>query len=168
MKLALPDPELLKKMDFKSPAVWLATWFGFGFMKPAPGTWGTIGAIPFALILVALGGKLALIAGIAIVFLLGLWSAGKFGAMTQSHDNSMIVIDEVVGIWIALLASSFSPLSILGAIVLFRFFDILKPWPISWFDQKVEGSLGVMLDDVVAGKFAALCLFGIHYYALAG
>jgi phosphatidylglycerophosphatase A len=167
-KLSLPDPELLKKLDFKSPALWTATWFGFGFARPAPGTWGTIGAIPFALFLMATGGKIALAVGIVLVFLLGLWSAKKFEQMTDSHDNSMIVIDEVVGVWITLLASTFSFLSILLAIVLFRFFDILKPWPISWLDRNLKGPLGVMLDDIAAGKLAALCLFGIHYYALIG
>lgn len=168
MGLQLPDPDLLKKLDFKSPALWCATWFGFGFARPAPGTWGTIGAIPFALFLMAIGGKAALLVGIAVVFLLGLWSARKIEDMTQSHDNSMIVIDEVVGVWIALLASTFTFTSVLLAIVLFRFFDILKPWPVSWLDKNLKGSLGVMLDDVAAGKFAALCLFGIHYYALIG
>ena len=167
MKLSLPDPDLLKKLDFKSSALWCATWFGFGFFRPAPGTWGTIGAIPFGLFLMAIG-KPALVIGIVLVFLLGLWSSKKFSAMTGTHDNSMIVIDEVAGFWIVLLAAQPSAWSILFAFLLFRLFDILKPWPISWLDRNVKGALGVMIDDVGAGIAAALCLWGIHYYAFIG
>lgn len=167
MKLAPPDSDLLRKLDFKHPATWVATWFGFGFARPAPGTWGTIGAIPLGLILLA-AGKIALIVGIVVVFALGIWSAKKFEEMTGTHDSSIIVIDEVAGFWIVLLAATLTPLSVFLAFVLFRAFDILKPWPISWLDRNLKGAWGVMLDDVAAGKFAALCLWGIHHYALAG
>lgn len=168
MKLKMPDPELIKKLDFKNPATWIATWFGCGLMRPGPGTWGTIGGLPLGIILLALGGKISLIIGIVLIFAIGLWASRKFETMTGTHDNSMIVIDEVAGIMIALLGSTLSPLSIIAAFALFRFFDILKPWPISWLDGNVKGAWGVMLDDVAAGKLAALCLFGIHYYALIG
>lgn len=168
MKFKMPDPEIIKRLDFKNPATWAATWFGCGLMHPAPGTWGTLGALPVGLILAALGGKIALIAGIAFVFALGLWSSAQFEKMTGTHDSSMIVIDEAAGIWIALLGSTLSPASIVLAFVLFRFFDILKPWPIGWLDKKVGGAWGVMLDDCAAGKFSALCLWGIHHYALVG
>ncbi len=168
MPIKMPDPELIKKLDFKNPAVWVATWFGCGLMRPAPGTWGTLGAMPIGLILLALGGKITLAVGIVFVFVIGLWASKQFEAMTQSHDSSMIVIDEVAGMWIALLASTLSPLSIIAAFLLFRLFDVLKPWPISWLDKNIGGALGVMLDDVAAGIAAALCLYGIHYYALIG
>ena len=168
MKLNLPDPELIKKLNFKNPATWVATWFGCGLMRPGPGTWGTIGGLPFGIILLALGGKISLIIGVMLIFALGLWSSRKFESMTDTHDNSMIVIDEVAGIMIALLGSTLSPLSIILAFVLFRFFDILKPWPISWLDRNVNGAMGVMLDDIVAGIVTAACLYGIHHYALIG
>ena len=168
MKLSPPDPELIKKLDFKNPAVWVATWCGCGLMRPAPGTWGTLGGLPIGLILLALGGKIALVFGIAIVFPLGIWAANTFETMTQSHDNSMIVIDEVAGVWVALLASTLSPVSIVLAFLLFRLFDILKPWPIRWLDKNIAGGLGVMVDDIAAGALAAACLYGIHFYALAG
>lgn len=167
MKLTLPDPEIIKKLDFKNPAIWIATWFGCGLMRPAPGTWGTIGGLPLGLILL-LGGELYLIAGIMLIFTLGLWACRKFEEMTGTHDNSMIVVDEVAGIMIALLGSTLSPVSIVLAFVLFRFFDILKPWPIRALDRNVKGPLGVMIDDVAAGLAAAACLSGIHYYALIG
>ena len=137
-------------------------------MRPGPGTWGTIGGLPFGIILLALGGKISLIIGVMLIFALGLWASRKFESMTDTHDNSMIVIDEVAGIMIALLGSTLSPLSIILAFVLFRFFDILKPWPISWLDRNVNGAMGVMLDDIVAGIVTAACLYGIHHYALIG
>lgn len=168
MKLKLPDPDLIKKLDFKNPATWVATWFGCGLMHPAPGTWGTLGGIPIGLIILTLGGKAALIAGILFIIVLGVWSAKKFEEMTGAHDSSIIVIDEVAGIWITLLATTLSPLSIILAFVLFRFFDIVKPWPISWLDRNVKGAWGVMLDDLVAGIFAGLCLWGLNTYAFAG
>lgn len=168
MKLTMPDPEIIKKLDFKNPATWVATWFGCGLMRPGPGTWGTIGGLPLGIVLLALGGKISLIIGILFIFALGLWASRKFEAMTGTHDNSMIVIDEVAGIMIALLGSTLSPLSIVLAFALFRFLDILKPWPIGWLDKKVGGAWGVMLDDVAAGKLTALILFGIHHYALIG
>lgn len=168
MKLKMPDPELIKKLDFKNPATWVATWFGLGLMHPAPGTWGTLGGIPIGLILLALGGKLALAVGIVLVTLLGLWAARKFEEMTGVHDSSIIVIDEVAGIWITLLATTLTPLSIIAAFFLFRFFDVLKPWPISWLDRNLGGALGVMVDDLVAGVAAGLCLWGLNTYAFAG
>jgi phosphatidylglycerophosphatase A len=168
MKLTLPDPELIKRLDFKSPALWVATWFGCGLMRPGPGTWGTLGGLPFGLILLTLGGKIALFCGIVFIFALGLWASRQFSAMTGTHDNSMIVIDEVAGISIALLGSSLSPVSIILAFALFRFFDILKPWPISWLDRNVKGALGVMVDDVAAGLATAAFLYGLEYHALLG
>lgn len=168
LKLKLPDTEILRKIDFKNPATWVATWFGCGLMHPAPGTWGTLGALPVGLILFALGGKIAILIAIAFVIPLGFWAAAKFESMTGTHDNAMIVIDEAAGLWITLLACTFSPLSIVLAFALFRLFDILKPWPVSYLDKKVTGAAGVMLDDIAAGIIAAACLWGIHRYALAG
>jgi phosphatidylglycerophosphatase A len=166
MKIGLPDLELLQKLDFKNPATWVATWFGCGLMHPAPGTWGTLGALPIGMILMVFGGKVALALGLLIIIPLGLWAIEKFEAMTGEHDSSIIVIDEAAGLWITLAAASMEPLSILGAFLLFRFFDILKPWPVSYFDR-MPGAKGVMLDDIMAGIYAALSLMGITY-ALAG
>jgi len=81
--------------------------------------------------------------------------------MTGEHDSGAIVIDEVAGMWITLLPIAYSPIHILLAFALFRFFDIVKPWPISWCDKKLPGALGVMADDVVAGIFSALILGGL-------
>lgn len=160
--LGLQHPDRLKKLDFNHPATWIATWFGCGLMRPGPGTWGTLGALPFGVALM-LGGPFALITGIVLLLPLGLWAAGKVGEMTQEEDSQMIVIDEAAGIWIALLAASPTPLSVAFAFAAFRFFDILKPWPVNWLDQKPGGAVSVMLDDVMAGLYAAFVMIGLRY-----
>ncbi len=157
---------ILQKIDFKQPYAWLATWFGCGLMKPGPGTWGTIGGLPFGMILLVVGGWPVLLAASCLFFVIGYRASKKFEEVTGEHDAGAIVIDEVVGIWIALIPATFNPLSILLAFVLFRFFDILKPWPISWCDKEIPGAWGVMIDDVVAGIFAAFVLVGVRYAGL--
>lgn len=155
--------DLIKNLDFKDPSVWLATWFGCGLMRPAPGTWGTIGALPFGLLLMVAGGAPALLLGALIVTYVGLKVSARFEEMTGTHDNSAIVIDEVAGMWIALLPAALVPLHVLIAFALFRFFDILKPWPVGWADKKLPGARGVMMDDILAGIYAALILGGLRY-----
>lgn len=131
-------------------------------MRPGPGTWGTLGALPFGVLLM-LAGLPALILGIALLIPLGLWASAKVGEMTGEEDSQMIVIDEAAGLWITLLAASPSPLSVALAFALFRFFDILKPWPVSLIDKKPGGAISVMFDDVMAGLYAALVMIGVHY-----
>lgn len=157
------NAERYRKLNFKHPATWLATWGGSGLMRPAPGTWGSIAALPFGIALLFFGGMPALLAGLAVVLIVGLWACREIERMTGDHDASYIVIDEVAGIFIALIPAGLSPLSVLAAFVLFRFFDILKPWPVSWLDRELPGAWGVMLDDVMAGIYAALVLIGAHY-----
>ncbi len=144
--------------SLSNPLVLAATWFGAGYLPKAPGTWGSMAALPFAWGLQVAGGNAALIGGILVVFALGVWSSGVFMDLSKSHDPGAIVIDEVAGQWIVLLAaipgfSAQAPDPILYALgfFLFRVFDVLKPWPISVADKKIGGALGVMLDDVLAG-----------------
>jgi phosphatidylglycerophosphatase A len=150
-------------MKLSHPATILSTWFYSGLLKPAPGTWGTLAALPFGYGLLMLDNIYIMLAAIALVTLLGLWSAHIMEQHTGIHDDKRIVIDEVTGMWIALLPASLNPLSILLAFALFRLFDILKPWPISIADKRINGSLGVMLDDILAGAIAGFCLLGISY-----
>ncbi len=157
------NAELYRKLNFKHPATWVATWFGSGLMQPAPGTWGSIGALPFGIALLFFGGVPALLLGLAVVCAIGLWACREVERMTGDEDAPYIVIDEVAGIFIALIPAGLSPLSILAAFALFRFFDIVKPWPVSWLDRELPGAWGVMLDDVMAGIYAALVLIGVHY-----
>ncbi len=153
-------------LNFKHPAVWAATWFGCGFMKPAPGTWGTLGALPFGLLILIYLGPTALLLGTILVTALGWWASDVFEKMSGEKDSSMIVIDEVAGMWLALFAAPLTPLGVAAAFILFRAFDILKPWPVSYFDKKLSGPLSVMGDDLVAGLYTILCLTGLYYAGL--
>lgn len=144
----------------------IATVFGVGLLRPAPGTWGSLAALPLAWALHVLGGfTLLALASVAVVFL-GWWATKVATAGAEDHDPSEIVIDEVAGQWIALwpvsYGAQFAGVDILAlwpgwiaAFVLFRVFDIWKPGPVGWADRRHD-AWGVMLDDVVAGVMAAL------------
>ena len=151
------------KLNFKDPATWLATWFGCGLARPGPGTVGTLGALPFGILMMMFGGWPVLLAATAIIFLVGLWAAGRVEKQLGEHDASLIVIDEVAGMWLTLMAAAPTPLSVLLALGLFRLFDILKPWPISWADKKLPGAAGVMVDDILAGIYAVIVLEGLSF-----
>lgn len=140
----------------------LATWFGCGLARKAPGTWGTLGALPFGMALLWLGGAYLLLPAALIISIIGFYAAATYERETGIHDAGAIVIDEVAGMWITLCAATLTPLSVILAFALFRLFDILKPWPISWADRR-PGATGVMLDDILAGIIAALCLGGLRY-----
>jgi len=118
--------------------------------------------LPFAWVLVEIGGLYALGAATLVVFVIGLWASKVYMDKTGAHDPGAIVIDEVVGQWIVLLVAPLNPVSYALAFVLFRFFDVLKPWPISWADRKIGGAAGVMVDDVLAG----LAGLGVLYLTL--
>ena len=141
------------------PATVLATWFGAGRLRPAPGTWGSLAALPCAAGITWLGGPWALAGGAAVVFLAGVWASGQFARASGEHDAGMIVVDEVAGQWLALLPVATDLKYYVLAFLLFRAFDIAKPWPISWLDRRVGGGLGVMIDDVAAGAAAALLVW---------
>lgn len=167
------DLKVIRAIDIKKPHIWAATWFGSGFMRPAPGTWGSLAALPFGLMFLAFGSAKTLAVAVILVTIIGLWAARKFEADTGVHDSKMIVIDEVAGQWLALIpiaqysapAHPLFPIYILLAFALFRLFDIFKPWPASFFDRKIKNASGVMGDDIVAGLYAALVLTGIIVYA---
>lgn len=150
-----------KPPSLSDPGVLLATVFGIGRIKPAPGTWGSVAALPFPLLVPVGFDPLYLLVAAGLTFLIGCWAANRYQAVSGQHDASEVVIDEVCGQWIALSLVSLTPLTILIGFVLFRLFDILKPWPIRWVDRHVGGGFGVMLDDVLAGVAAAGCLYGI-------
>lgn len=168
---------------FKDKDFWLATWFGSGLLKPAPGTWGSavtvimlyaasllLNDFSFALDKSALNLsnlwiKLCIsLVAIGLLTLAGSLIINRIEKKTGVHDAPEIVIDETAGQWVALLpvlmmenAPSYSVLWILG-FLLFRLFDIWKPWPINKIDEKLLGGFGVMADDLVAGLLAAFCL----------
>jgi phosphatidylglycerophosphatase A len=140
------------------PASLLSTWFGVGLLPYAPGTWGSLAAIPFAYALVVGLGKPALLVATVAVFLAGWWAASAFSKALGVKDARQIVVDEVVGQWLVLLAAPLDPVFYFAAFVLFRVFDIVKPWPANRFDRDLSGGLGVMLDDVAAGIYGFLVL----------
>lgn len=135
------------------------TWFGSGWLPRAPGTWGSLAALPFAWAILAYGGGPGTLALASFaIFILGCWAADIAVRATQTTDPGWIVVDEVVGQWLTLLAAPFNLLGFVVAFLLFRLFDIWKPWPIRWVERKLEGGLGVMADDVLAAAYAAVVL----------
>ncbi|WP_417248926.1 phosphatidylglycerophosphatase A [Celeribacter sp.] len=148
-----------------------ATFARVGYLKPAPGTWGSLAAVPLFWALHEAAGPFAVVAGIVVVFIVGLWSTGEMTRGALDHDPSEIVIDEVAGQWIALLPISIGAAYMgvdssklwpgyLAGFLAFRLFDIWKPLWIGKADARGD-ALGVMLDDVIAGVFAAVVVVAL-------
>ncbi len=142
------------KQIMTDPVLFLAFGFGSGLAKKAPGTFGTLAAVPLYLPL-AQTGQMTYWVVTVLASLLGIWICGKAAEKLGEHDFCGIVWDEIAGLLVTLAFVPFSWQALLAGFVLFRFFDIVKPWPIRWIDQKVSGGLGIMLDDIIAGLFAA-------------
>lgn len=135
----------------------LAFGLGSGAAPKAPGTFGTLAAIPFYVLLAQLPVMTYTLVIIA-AFIFGVYLCEQASKDMGVHDHGGIVWDEFVGYWIAMIALPFHWAWIIAGFVLFRVFDILKPWPISWLDKRVHGGFGIMIDDVIAGIFAAVIL----------
>lgn len=152
-------PTGLKPTD---PAVLLATGFGLGLLPKAPGTWASLAALPPAWAIANAFGRLWLAFALVAVVALGVWCAGAVARRNDTSDDpQIVVIDEIAGQWLTLLAVP--PDAALYAIgfVLFRLFDIWKPWPVSWAERAFKGGLGVMIDDLFAGVYGGALLFVI-------
>ncbi len=136
-----------------NPAHCLSLGFGAGLSPVAPGTAGTLVAIPLYLALAQLAWPwyLALVAG---GFCVGIWLCGYTSKALGEHDHGGIVWDEIVGFWVTMIAAPANWAWILLGFVLFRIFDILKPWPVRVADRKIPGGLGIMFDDLLAGLYA--------------
>ncbi len=150
--------------QLRSPVVFLATGFGSGLSSIAPGTLGTLVAIPFAAVLMLAPEPLQWIVPI-VAFVLGIPLCSACTARLDVHDHPGIVWDEIVGYFITMFMVPKTWLWLLFGFVLFRLFDIWKPWPISVADKRLKGGLGIMLDDVIAGLFA-LIIIQITLYLL--
>jgi len=138
----------------------LALGFGSGLSPKAPGTAGTLMAVPLFLLLMYLPFWYYLLF-VAVAFIAGVYFCDVTAKYLQVHDHPAIVWDEFVGLWVSLLpllVIDFSWLYLVSGFILFRVFDILKPWPINILDKKVHGGWGIMLDDMLAGIFAGGCL----------
>jgi len=135
----------------------IATGMYTGKIPVAPGTWGSL----FALIPWYFCRTLSLpsyLLVLAAIFILGFFSAGSVEKILDKPDPGCIVIDEIMGVFITLTLAPNHPLAWILGLVLFRIFDILKPFPVSWFDTRMHGGLGIMMDDVMAGIYALICL----------
>jgi phosphatidylglycerophosphatase A len=142
-----------------SPAGWLACGFGSGLTPKAQGTFGSIAAIIPWLFLRGLSLP-AWLGVIAVAFALGVWACDVAGRILGVEDHRSLVWDEFVGLWITLLPALVAPWwAVVAGFALFRLFDVWKPWPIAWFDRRVKGGFGVMLDDMIAGIFAGIVLY---------
>ena len=151
----------LRRAFFKHPIHWLAMGFGTGLAPKAPGTFGTLATLPF--ILLTVSQNLMIKACILLLICLaGIWICGQSAKALGAHDHGSIVWEEIAGFYLTMLLVPVTWRTLLLGFVLFRFFDIIKPWPIKYLDQQVEGGLGIMLDDVIAGVFAGGILFLVH------
>jgi len=142
----------------------LATLGPVGFLRPAPGSWGSAVAVGLAAILAMLSPWLLEMATL-LVCVLGVLAAGRYQTITSRHDASEVVIDEVAGQWIALLAVPLDWRWYLLAFILFRLFDIFKPGPVR-MAENLPGGVGVIADDIVAGVLAAVCLLIIQWWGI--
>ncbi len=140
----------------KAVAYVLATWFGCGFVPLAPGTAGTLAAVPLFLLIRSHGPLVVLLVALALG-VVGVWAAGEVVLYRREHDPQIVVIDEVVGVLVTLAASTPTWTSVVLAVVLFRIFDQWKPWPARSLEA-LPGGLGVVMDDVAAGVWGAAVL----------
>lgn len=145
-------------MRWYHPVSLLATWFSSGLLPKAPGTWGSLAALPPAAVILWLFGNLGLLVATLAISLVGIWASGSYARRQGIKDPGVVVIDEVAGLWLALLPFCFEPLTFVLAFVIFRAFDILKPWPISWADRHLADGLGIMADDILAGLYSIVIM----------
>lgn len=139
-----------------NPANFLALGAGSGLAPVAPGTFGTLAAIPLTLLMPR---NVAIyIAVVLVLFVIGVWLCDTCANNLGVHDHPAIVFDEWIGYFITMIAAPRSLLFLALGFALFRLFDILKPWPIGMADKRISGGLGIMVDDVIAGVFAAISL----------
>jgi phosphatidylglycerophosphatase A len=155
--------QLTPKQILKNPLLFLAFGFGFGLVKKAPGTFGTLAAFPVYLLLAQPPFWFYSVLTI-ISILAGIKICDVAADLLGEHDFNGIVWDEIAGYLITLWFVPFSWHAVLIGFVLFRFFDILKPFPIKWVDKHVHGGFGIMLDDVLAGIFAGGILWFVNDY----
>ena len=140
-----------------NPVHLLAFGFGSGLLPKAPGTFGTLVGIPVYLAMQPLS-LVYYLTITAAAFLLGIWLCEQTSRDLGVHDHGGIVWDEIVGYLVTMTFAPSGWVWLMVGFILFRFFDIVKPWPIRWIDRRVKGGFGIMVDDLIAGLFAAVCL----------
>jgi phosphatidylglycerophosphatase A len=143
--------------NLRDPIQLLAVGFGSGLAPKAPGTCGTLAAIPFFLLLSLLA-PLYYAVVVVVLSIAGIYICEKAAKASGVHDHGSIVWDEFIGYFVTMFMIPVSWQSVLVGFILFRFFDILKPWPISLADKKLDGGFGIMFDDIIAGLFALILM----------
>ena len=156
------DRKTVPDSVWHNPVHFLAFGCGAGAMPVAPGTFGTLVAVPLFLLLQPLALEYYLLI-VAIMMLVGIWLCGRTAADIGVHDHGGIVWDEIVGYLLTMIAAPPGWLAVVLGFVLFRLFDIVKPWPIRLADRQVGGGFGIMLDDVLAALYSWLALQGILF-----
>jgi len=152
------------KTVLQSPACFFALGAGLGLSPKAPGTVGTLLAIPLLFLMPQ--SVLAYLLVVAVLFAFGVWCCDVCARELGVHDHPGIVWDEVVGYLLVMVAVPRTLMFVVAGFILFRIFDILKPWPIRWVDKRIHGGIGIMLDDVLAAVFAGLMLQLFHWFLL--
>jgi len=144
---------------------WIATCFGLGYLPAVPGTWGTFGGIALYLLLIVISSSsLFYILAVLIAFIIGCWICEKVAQDMKVYDHGSVVWDEVVGYCISMFALPHTFFWITAGFILFRIFDIIKPWPIVLVDEKMKSGFGMMLDDVLAGIEVCFILHILHVF----
>ena len=141
--------------------------FGSGLVPFAPGTFGTVAAIPVYLLLYS-GGQTVYLAILILIVVGGVSICEVTAKKLNSHDHPAIVWDEIAGFLVTMIPVGVSTLNVVIGFILFRIFDIIKPWPIKWIDRRIHGGLGIMLDDILAGIIAGILLFMFNLWNPAG
>lgn len=155
----------MAQFNLKKFSHFCALGFGLGLVPKAPGTFGTFAAIPFILLTMMSPLWLQLIVALAICGI-GIWFCDVASHDAGVHDHPSIVWDEIAGFYITMIGAAISWQTLLVGFILFRFFDIVKPWPIKLLDKHVKGGFGIMVDDILAGIFSLGCLQLVLYYGL--
>ncbi len=156
-----PLPDGIKPFSISYLTV---TWFQSGRIRPMSGTWGSLAALPYCWAISAITGKVGLIVFAVMAFVAGYYVLNDYLLKTNQADPSEVVIDEVVGMaimWAFLPSNDFWP--ILLGFILFRLFDSVKMGPVGWCDRNIKGSIGVILDDVIAGLLAGASVYALYF-----
>jgi phosphatidylglycerophosphatase A len=159
------DKSLRKTLNLANPVHLLALGFGSGLAPFMPGTFGSIAALPIVYLVSFLPIVLYIIVAI-VAAIVGIWLCGKTAEDMGVHDHSSIVWDEIAGMLVTFIGIAMSWQTAVVGFLLFRFFDIVKPWPISYLDRNLDGGLGIMLDDIVAGAAACGCLHALLFWGV--
>lgn len=146
------------RLPFHHPASLIATGCGLGLLPGAPGTWASLAALPCGWLIQSYCGPAGLLVAAGLVFAVGCWAAARVAEASGIADPGAVVIDEIAGQLLALAAAPRDWRWYAAAFLLFRIFDIWKPFPVGWLDRHAKGGFGIMLDDVAAALYALLLI----------